>query len=1212
MELNHKTVNSVLDSGAGCSVIDIGTLENLGLCDKIVKSHDRLINASGKEMDIAGVVSINVEIKGTKPVIHDFKVLNAKTYSNVLLGRDFMKLFGSVTFNFAENKVHLGRTWINGVQIRHKEKVRLSKETKVPARSEQVLSVRCKDHCSLLESDFEPRKLMTLPGLVACKARVVPNVNGIFHITVLNTTQCDVIIPSRHVIGHLYDADEVMVRMDPGEEQKKEIVNPIDDITLGENLSSDQQNQIRDLVTGYKDIFADNPKNPTRTILTEHKIVTGDSLPVKNKMRRVPTAFENEVDRQVQEMLKHDIIRPSCSPWNSPLLLVKKKDNSLRFVCDFRGLNDVTKKDNYPLPHIRDVVDKMEGSRFWTTLDAASAYWSMPLSEEDKEKTAFAVPRGKYEFNVTPYGLTNAGASYQRMMDLCLSGLSSRRILAYMDDIVIFSRTFEEHIADVKTVFERLRAANISLKASKCIFGSSNVDFLGYELSSKGIKPQKRLTDAIRDFARPENRKEVRRFLGMAGFYRNFIRNFGDISHPMNKLTSDNVKFLWDEDCEKAFIELKQQLSSEPVLAFPRLGEDFIVDVDASDLAFGGVLMQEGSDSQLHPVAYFSDSVQKSQKSWAPTTKEAFALVLAVRHWHVYLAGRHFVLNSDHNPLVFMRQQKDPRGKFARWILELEDYDYTVKYVKGVENVKADALSRNSNADSHQPSSLLEEHIYHIAHDVNFLDQLKEEQNNDPVISIVKRCVENGEIISKGRLKRVQKQLRIENEILTKSGRFVIPASLRVHVLNKVHVHHFGVEKTYSLLQDRFYWPNMFACTKLFVDSCETCQRTKIDTNPPKAPLIPMFIPTKPMEFISIDVAYMPIDNGGYQYFLLIGDIFSKFIHAEPLKDQTAPSILKKLSESWLYVHGTPPYLLSDQQNTVDGEIIRELCVKTGIEKRRSSAYHSQGNGFAERNIRNVKDIMRSVLLHRKLDQVKWRQVLQEVVFALNCSESSAIKAVPYNVVFGRSPVLPIDVEFGTIRQVPGEDVINARDYTDEIGFSLNEVFDHVIKNLKLSKFRMQKQYNRNLKFIDHRGGEKVWLKVKHYKTGENRKLAPRRTGPWTVVSKLPNGVNFKIRNDKSREEKIVHHDRISPIKGELCKSNTVPEIPDRQQSSSSETDETDSESSDDYEPSSNSDEENDSNEETDTDNQEEVRFPRRVRTQREIPGTIPWSAIRL
>ena len=209
---------------------------------------------------------------------------------------------------------------------------------------------------------------------------------------------------------------------------------------------------------------------------------------------------------------------------------------------------------------------------------------------------------------------------------MCLSGLRANRILAYMDDLVIFSTTFEQHVLDIEEVFRRLREANITLKTLKCVFAADRVEFLGYELSSEGIKPQKRLTTAINEFHRPENKKEVKRFLGLPGFYRNFIKNFGNISHPLNRLTSDNVEFIWDENCENVFNDLKKCLSSEPGLIFPRLGEDFIVDVDASDHVFGRVLLQKGSDSTLHPVAYFSDAVQNSQKNWAPTTKEAYAL----------------------------------------------------------------------------------------------------------------------------------------------------------------------------------------------------------------------------------------------------------------------------------------------------------------------------------------------------------------------------------------------------------------------------------------------------------------------------------------------------------------------------------------------------------------------------------------------------------
>ena len=562
-----------------------------------------------------------------------------------------------------------------------------------------------------------------------------------------------------------------------------------------------------------------------------------------------------------------------------------------------------------------------------------------------------------------------------------------------------------------------------------------------------------------------------------------------------------------------------------------------------------------------------------------------------------------------------MCEIRDPRGKFGRWIMELEEYDYEICYIPGSKNVKADALSRNRAASEFQPPSKFDENIYSVDN-VTFLDQLREEQAKDDVIAAAARCISESKPISKGRLKRVQNQLRVENGVLKKSGRPVVPASLRNYVLSEIHnTGHFGVEKTYGLLKDRFYWPNMHKFVTLFVEVCETCQKTKCDTNPPKAPLLPMLIPSKPMEFISIDIAYMPVDNDGYSYMLLIGDIFSKFIDAVPLRDQTAQSIVKAFRDKWLYVHSNPFYLLSDQGSNVDGDTVRQFCDEFGIEKRRSSAYHSQGNGFAERNIRNVKDILRSVLLHRNMNQSKWRKLLPELVFALNTSESKAIKCIPYKVVFARQPVLPIDVRFDVGEKSQLADVVSAKEYSDEHQFSIQDMYDAVISQLKLSKLAMMQQYNKKLRFNDYGEGDKVWLKVKYYKTGENRKLAPRRGGPWVVVQRMPNGVNVRIQNETTKEEKVVHHDRLTPVR----ESEHHP--PQRQQrngsrphpirkDSESDTDSDDSTfrgdaSRSDYDPSS------DDVSSADSDvNDEQRRYPTRDRPQRVIPGAIPWSSV--
>ena len=422
---------------------------------------------------------------------------------------------------------------------------------------------------------------------------------------------------------------------------------------------------------------------------------------------------------------------------------------------------------------------------------------------------------------------------------------------------------------------------------------------------------------------------------------------------------------------------MKEKLASYPVLAFPDSGEQFVVKVDACDYATGGVLSQIGDDGQLHPVAYYSTALQKSQQNWSPTTKEAFAMILAVRHWHVYLAGVQFVLKSDHNPLVYLRSQKDPRGKFARWISELEEYDYVVDYFPGPDNVVADPFSRNRNACPVQPESYFENNAYAVTDitNVNFAQQLRDEQNADDVISATKLYIENDELIPQGRFRRVQKQLRIENGILTKAGRPIIPPSMRKYVVEQFHsISHAGVDKMYALLQQKFYWPNLYSYIKTFVSYCKVCQQCKTETLPPKAPLMPMIVPEAPMQFILINIAHMPVDGDGYQYLLMMGDIFSKYIELAALRDQTAISVVQSFYDNWIMRHGSPLYLLSDQGSNVDGETMNELCSAFEIEKRRSSAYHSQGNGFAERNIRSVREIFRTVLLDRKLSQKHWRK----------------------------------------------------------------------------------------------------------------------------------------------------------------------------------------------------------------------------------------------
>ena len=423
---------------------------------------------------------------------------------------------------------------------------------------------------------------------------------------------------------------------------------------------------------------------------------------------------------------------------------------------------------------------------------------------------------------------------------------------------MIFTKTFGDHVAALDAVFTRLARSGIQLRADKCVLGVHNLEFLGFELSANGIKPQKRLTTAVIDYPTPTNRKEVRRFLGLSGFYRAFIRHYATIAKPLTELTSEKIVFKWTPECEESFLALKNALVTAPILAFPQPGEEFVLEVDASGVAVGGVLSQYQDDEILHPVAYFSTALKPEQRNWSPYSQEAFAMVCAVEHWHVFLTGTKFVLNSDHSPLVALRKKEKIRGKVARWIALLESFDFEVKHIPGKENLKADALSRNPAANECQPKDILEDKIYAVLIENDmFVEQLRDEQEKCPILESAKRSVEQGLPITEGQLKRVSKQLRVENGVLTKSGRPIVPPSMRRYVYNKYHqMSHFAMDKMYHLLQKRFYWPNLYAYVKNEVSNCQICSQCKADNPAGKAPLVPNREPQSPMEFIALDIAY--------------------------------------------------------------------------------------------------------------------------------------------------------------------------------------------------------------------------------------------------------------------------------------------------------------------------------------------------------------------
>lgn len=393
-----------------------------------------------------------------------------------------------------------------------------------------------------------------------------------------------------------------------------------------EGMSSTQKKQIASLLGKYDNIFSKDDNDLGRTGIIKHKISVDNSRPIKQPMRRVPVHMQDEVDTQIDLMLENDIIQPSASPWASAIVLVRKKDGSRRFCIDYRRLNDVTIKDAYPLPRIDESLDQLAGSQWFSCIDLSSGYWQVEVDPEDRPKTTFVTRRGLFEFNVMPFGLCNAPATFKRLIELVLSGLHWQICLIYLDDIIIFGKTFAEMIRNLDLVLERFTQAGLKLKPRKCQLFKKEVEFLGHIINQHGVHTDPKKIECVKNWPLPQNIKDVRSFLGFCSYYRRFIANYSHVAKPLTKLTEKNQKFNWTTECSAAFERLKHLLITAPILAHPDFRKPFILDTDASNHAIGAVLSQKIGDKEK-VIAYASRTLSKSERKYCVTRKELLALV---------------------------------------------------------------------------------------------------------------------------------------------------------------------------------------------------------------------------------------------------------------------------------------------------------------------------------------------------------------------------------------------------------------------------------------------------------------------------------------------------------------------------------------------------------------------------------------------------------
>ncbi|KAK8934390.1 hypothetical protein KSP39_PZI015066 [Platanthera zijinensis] len=617
--------------------------------------------------------------------------------------------------------------------------------------------------------------------------------------------------------------------------------------------------QMQALLAHYADIFQ-TPRTLPPSRFRDHQIqLKIGTEPINICPYRYPYSQKAEIERSIREMLTAGLIRPSTSAFSSPIILVKKKDGSWRFCVDYRGLNNSTVKDKFPIPLIEELLDELNGASRFTKLDLRSGYHQIRMNEADVHKTAFRTHDGHYEFLVMPFGLTNAPSTFQAVMNEIFRPLLRQSVLIFFDDILIYSASWEDHLRHVEQVFAILRQHQLYVKQTKCSFGQEEVEYLGHLVSADGVKADPQKIDSMLSWPRPQTIRALMGFLGLTDYYRRFVKDYGKIARPLTQLLQKDA-FVWQDETEAAFQALKRAMTSTPVLALPDFTKEFVLETDASEVGIGAVLMQEG-----RPLAFYSKALAPRTLGLSTYEKEMLAIIHAVAVWRPYLLGRHFTIRTDHQSLKHFLDQRISSPLQQKWVTKLLSYDYEISYRSDKENVVADALSR-----------LPENTVAHISGPlVDSLDEILEEVTRTPDLRTMVEALQRGETVASN--------YHLQNDCLYHHGRVVLPpdSAWKTVMMHEFHSSstggHTGVLQTLQRARANVFWPGMRRDIQQIVRQCEICQRQKYETTSPAGLLVPIEIPQQIWDTVSMDFIDGLPKSQGKSVIMVVVDKLSKY-----------------------------------------------------------------------------------------------------------------------------------------------------------------------------------------------------------------------------------------------------------------------------------------------------------------------------------------------
>lgn len=878
-------------------------------------------------------------------------------------------------------------------------------------------------------------------------------------------------------------------------------------------LNKEQRDCLRKVVA----LFPSSEKEGLgRTSLLKHHIDVNGARPSKQRHYAVSPAIEKMMFEEVDRMLSLGVVEKSSSAWNSPVTVVKKSNGKARLCLDARQVNSITVKDAYPMPKIDSIISRLNETQFISSVDLKDAFWQIELDEESRDKTAFTIPgRPLYQFTRMPFGLCNAAQSMCRLMDLAIPSELRGCVFVYIDDLLVVSESWETHLERLEMVATSLRKANLTINVDKSHFAMKSLKYLGNVIGNGEIKPDPDRVVSITEFPTPKTIKQVRRFLGMTGWYHRYIHGYATLAAPMTDLLKKSDHFCWTPEAQKSFDSLKASLTTAPVLTHPDFSQHFYIQCDASMSGVGGVLFQLVNNEE-HPIAYMSRKLNTAQKNYSVTELECLAAVLCVQKFRCYVEGMPFTIITDHASLKWLMGQKELTGRLARWSLKLQGFDFKIEHRKGSENVVPDTLSRM--------------HVDELVATVGSTIDLAGSEFKSDEYEQLKATVRDHqgelpdiEIRDEAVFKRTQFRTGVQTVDSETIWKLWVPETLRQKVISDAHQPtmsaHGGTDKTLDLVRRYYYWPGMSKEVREYVANCATCKETKAPSHTLRPPMGKAFGTERPFQRLYVDLlGPYPRSKARNTTILIILDHLTKFLWLKPLRKASASAIVRILETEVFHLVGAPESVLSDNGVQFTSKEFKALMIQYGVKHIRTASHSPQANASERVN----RSILAAIRAYVEKDQSTWDVHLSAISSALRNARHSSTGLSPHFAVFGQHMVQHAGA-YTILRELKalghGDiEIVASEEYRGAINTELQA-------KIHQAHDRNAKRYNTRAREVNFKPGQEVYIRnfrQSEFAKGFNAKLGPQWL-PARIVDRKGECL-YNVENRQGKAIRVAYH----------------------------------------------------------------------------------------